>query len=360
MILNLFIYLYVFKKKSTDLLKKSVLISLSIYTISIYLSIITGTSSSTYIEGMGYKGWFESGNSISSIMILSLFIVLPMIKDKRYRYYIIGLVILIGIYLTILIGTRVGLFGFILVLFVYAGSEILNAILHRMQLNKKVVIASVCSIVIVVIGVNIVGSTTLQRRKHLQEIEDNIIDTKTNGQAHLTGDISKIKDQIDENTLPEEYMSDAEKQSILDLYKTANKYEIKNNDQRMQQLIYNIHLVKNQKDVSLILFGNGYMSKFRELVLEMEIPAFLLNFGVLGFVLYFVPFLSIFIYACYIGIKYRKRMDVEYLMILVGSFMSFAFGVLSGYTFFNSSSMMIIVVLNTILFSKIKDIKEQQ
>lgn len=360
MIVNLLSYVLVFKNKDMTKLKKSILISLSIYIFSIYLAILTGTSSSTYIEKMGYKGWFESGNSISSIIILSLFVILPMIKEKKYRYYLCGLMLFIGIYLTTLIGTRVGLFGFILVLFVYASCEILNAIFHKIQLNKKVVTISICSIIMVVIGVSIVGSTTLQRRKHLEQIESNIIDTKTNKEAHLTGDISKIKDQIDDNTLEEGYMSEAEKQSILDLYQTANQYKVKNNDQRTQQLIYNFHLVKNQKDIGLILFGNGYMSKFRELVLEMEIPAFLFNFGILGCILYFVPFFSIFLYGCYIGVKYRKQIDVEYLMILTGCFMSFAFGFLSGYTFFNSSSMIIIVTLNTMLLIKIGNIEKQE
>lgn len=110
MILNLFLYIYIFKNKDTSKLKKSVAIAMAIYVGSIYLAIITKTSSSTYIEKMGYKGWFESGNSIGSILILSLFLVLDMVKDKRYRYGIIVLIAFAGIYLTTLLGTRVGLY----------------------------------------------------------------------------------------------------------------------------------------------------------------------------------------------------------------------------------------------------------
>ena len=127
MILNLFIYLYTFKKSNTKKLQISVLISITIYIVSIFISIITKTSSSTYIEKMGYKGWFESGNSISAILILSMFILLNLVKDKRYRYWAIAIIILVGIYLTTLIGTRVGLFGFILTLFLYAIVEIFVA-----------------------------------------------------------------------------------------------------------------------------------------------------------------------------------------------------------------------------------------
>ena len=95
MILNLFIYMYIFKNENCKKLKKSVIIAITIYITSIFISILTKTSSSTYIEKMGYKGWFESGNSISSILILSMFIILNLVKDKKYKYWIIAVTVLV-------------------------------------------------------------------------------------------------------------------------------------------------------------------------------------------------------------------------------------------------------------------------
>lgn len=353
MILNLFIYIYAFFKKDTEKLKISVLISNTIYILSIFISIITKTSSSTYIEGIGYKGWFESGNSISSILILSMFIILDLVKNKKYRYWALTVILLVGIFLTTLIGTRVGLFGFILVLFIYAATEILVAILHRVQLNKNILIGSLCAIVAVVIVVGIVGSSTLQRRKHLHDIESNIVDEQTKKESHISGSLLEIKEKIEKDELEEGYMSDAAKKSILDLYNFANKHNVTNNDMRTQQLVYNAYLIKNQANPILILFGNGYMANYRELVLEMEIPAFLFNFGIFGFILYFIPFLSIFIYAAYKALKNLKKLQVQHIMLLAATFLSFAFAFLSGYTFFNSSTMMIIIVLNVLLVNKI-------
>ena len=59
------------------------------------------------------------------------------------------------------------------------------------------------------------------------------------------------------------------------------------------QFLYHSTLVKNQDGISLTLFGNGYMTHYREMIFEMEIPAFLYNFGVIGFFLYCMPFLFI-------------------------------------------------------------------
>ena len=361
MILNLFIYIHIFKDKDASKLKLSVLWASCIYIISIYISIITKTSSHTYVlEGIGYKGWFESGNSIGAILILSMFIYIGYIKDKKYRKIAISILILNIIFLTTLIGTRVGLLGVVCVLALYGIVQVFVGILRNKKIDKKIIICISVAVVAIGILVTIFGSATFERRKHLKDIENDIIDESLEDKSHITGDLLKIKNKIDDGTLEEGYMSESQKQSILDLYNTANKLNVTNNDQRMQQLIYNIALVKNQKNLGLIIFGNGYMANFRELVLEMEIPAFLFNFGILGFTLYFVPFLAIFVYGAYIVIKNIRDIDDEYFMLLLGCGFTFALSFFSGYTFFNSSSMMVIVVMNALLVNKIKKLKEEK
>lgn len=361
MILNLFIYIFMFyKKDTTTKLKNSVLIALAIYIISIYISILTGTSSSTYVEGIGYKGWFEQGNSLSSIFMLGLLLLMPLGKDKKYIKYLLPLLLLIGIFLTTLIGTRVGMFGFVLVCITYIAIEASIAIKNKLKLNKKVIIV-LSLIAIALIGVVVfAGSTTLQRRKHLESIENDIIDSSTGEASHIGGDILKFKEEINSGVTEEGKFSEAEKKSILELYEFANKHNVKNTDRRTQQLVYNFFLVKNQKSLPLILFGNGHLNNYGELILEMEIPAFLLNFGIIGFVLYFVPFLSIFIYGVYIFFKKFKIVDVEFMMYLVGCFVAFALSFFAGYTFFNSSTMMIIIVTNVLLINKIQELKNTQ
>lgn len=360
MILNLFLYIYIFKDKNTEKLKKSILYSACIYVGSIIISIITHTSSHTYLEEqMGYKGWFESGNSVGAILLLTMFIYINYIKDKKYRKIVIPLLVLLGIFLMFLIGTRVGLLGFILVISLYIIVEVFYSLLHNKKVNKRIVGIGAGLIVAISICVVIFGSTTLERRKHLKEIESDISDENLKDNSHITGDLLDIKNKIDKNELEDGYMSEAQKKSIMDLYNTANSMKISNNDQRMQQLIYNIALVKNQKSLGLILFGNGYVANFRELILEMEIPAFLFNFGILGFILYFVPFLSIFVYGLWIGIKNIKKVDDEYIMMELASGFTFALSFFSGYTFFNSSSMIVIVVINTLLVNKIYKLKKE-
>lgn len=360
MVLNLFLYTDVFNSQNIEKLRKSILIAVSIYIMSIYLSVLTGTSSSTYIEGIGFKGWFESGNSISAILLLSIFIYLPYVKNKKERKMVIPILVFVGIFLSILIGTRSGLYGFILVIALYILIEVIYGLIRNKKLNKKVAIcgsAAICAVIIIVV---VFGSTTMKRRKHLQEIESNIVDETKQENSHITGSLLKIKEKIENNIIEEKYMSKEQKNAIIDLYNMANKLEIKNNDQRMQQLIYNVALVKEQKSPILIIFGNGYMANYRELVFEMELLAMLINFGILGFTLYLGPFVAILVLAIYKGIKNRKKIDGEYMFLVLGSLFAFALSLFSGYTFFNSSAMLIIIVLHTILLTKVREIDKER
>ena len=358
MIIILYVFIKTFKEKlSTEKLEKATVISVGIYLLSIILSIITNTMSSTYIEGMGIKGWFESGNSISATLILSMYILL-MNKNKKYKKIIITELILMGIFLTMLIGTRVGLYGFILTIgiFVLVKSNIFNI----NKINKKIVIEGGALLALIILIICLVGSNTFTRRQHLKDIEANIVDSSNNEEAHLTGSLIEIKDKIDNKQIDEKYMNEVQQKSVLELYDIANKLQISNNDQRMQQLLYNAILVKNQANPLLILFGNGYMNQFRELVLEMDIPAFLFNFGIIGLFLYFVPFLSIFIYALYWAIKRYKIIDEQYIMYLLGLGLSFALSVFSGYVFFNMSTDSIIIVICVLLLNKVEEVKKEE
>ena len=358
MIIILYVFIKTFKEKlSTEKLEKATVISVGIYLLSIILSIITNTMSSTYIEGMGIKGWFESGNSISATLILSMYILL-MNKNKKYKKIIIAELILMGIFLTMLIGTRVGLYGFILTIgiLVLVKSNIFNI----NKINKKIVIAGGALLALIILIICLVGSNTFTRRQHLKDIEANIVDSSNNEEAHLTGSLIEIKDKIDNKQIDEKYMNEVQQKSVLELYDIANKLQISNNDQRMQQLLYNAILVKNQANPLLILFGNGYMNQFIELVLEMDIPAFLFNFGIIGLFLYFVPFLSIFIYALYWAIKRYKIIDEQYIMYLLGLGLSFALSVFSGYVFFNMSTDSIIIVICVLLLNKVEEVKKEE
>ena len=361
MILNLFIFGMVFNNDNGHKLRKAILISTAIYIISIYLSIITKTTSTTYIEGIGYKGWFESGNSISAILILSTMIILSFIMkldNKIIKSFEFTILILVGIYLMTLIGTRVGLIGFVLAILCFIIAQIFEKVVVKSKIKKRNFIVLLSILVLLITVVCVAGSVTMKRRKHLRNMENTIIDQSTGEVSNLTGDLTTYRNQIINNNMEDGVMTEAQKQSIVDSYNVAKKYNISNTDTRMQQLIYHCMLIKNQKNILLIIFGNGYLINTNELVWEMESPAFLLNFGIIGFLLYIVPFIVLVIKVLKMLVKKFKKIDTEFIMLFLAVLLSFALSTLSGYTFFNSSSMIIIITANILLKNKVKELEE--
>ena len=368
-------YFFVYKNREKELknedgtkiinkLKLSVLISFTVYIVLMYISLITGTSSYTYSEvQIGYKGWFESGNSIGTIMLLEMFIILPNLgKNNKtgIRIWTFMTVVLAGAYLCTLLGTRTGLFGFIIVILMYCIICIINSLIKNSKLNKKALPAFLLALVVIGIAVIAFGSKTIERRKDLQERENQIIDTMTGKTAHVTGDIVDIVKKIKNNEIDEGYMPESMQKTYLELYDIANEKQIQNTNMRALQFIYHSRLIKNQDSIPMLLFGNGYMAHFYEMIFEMEVPAFLYNFGVVGFFLYFMPFLAIAMYGTYMAVKKIKNMNIEFMMSTLGLWFAIFISFLSGYTFFNSSSMMIIIVLATLIFNGCKDLEDDE
>lgn len=124
--------------KDKGKLQKSVLISVAIYIISLYFSIITKTSSHTYLEEIGYKGYFESGNSLCTVLLLGLCIIFGDFKLKDWKKLI--LIIFTGIYLTMLSGMRTGLFGFALIVATFILGKFIINIRDNVKFSKKQII----------------------------------------------------------------------------------------------------------------------------------------------------------------------------------------------------------------------------
>ena len=98
-----------FFRRNTDKLKIAIAIMTGLYITSILFSIVFKISPNTYTEGIGQKGFFETGNSLSIILLLAVGLLLTTIKLKG-RYIYIGITIITSIYLLFIMGSRTGFY----------------------------------------------------------------------------------------------------------------------------------------------------------------------------------------------------------------------------------------------------------
>ena len=345
MIYILFIIMYFSKREQLPHLRRALFIMLCNYLLLIYVSIITKTSLPTYIEGTGYRSWFISGNSLcTSLLLLFSVFVSGMFKRKNIKYLIIF--VLLGVYLMFLVGTRTGLYGFVLVFSFYIVMKMFMAFKQKIQFNKNRIIILLGVIVVFGLLAFKLGSSTLERRREINAMVDDIVDINNNFEvAHVTGTTTKFVYDIKHDQVEDGLLSEAQKNAYLDMYETCNKLKLKSNSYRIQQLIYNYYLVKEQKNLLYILFGNGHVNLYGEMILEMEIPFILLNFGILGFILYVFPLL----YLCYKGFMYifghKKFLMENYYMYMFGLLLAFLLACIAGYVLYSSTCALIIICI---------------
>ncbi len=346
MIYIMFIIMYFYKRKRLPYLKQSLFWMLCSYLLLIYVSIITKTSLPTYMEGTGYRSWFVSGNTLCSVLLLlfSLF-VSDLFKDKKILNIIIF--VLLGLYLIFLVGTRTGMFGFILVFIMYILIEVFMAMKDKIKFDKKRI--GIILIVLIVVGALLfkVGSNTLQRRREMREMVDDTVDINTGELAHVTGSTTRFIYRINNNLLEENELSKAQILAYQDLYRVGNKLKLNNTNYRVQQLIYNVYLVKEQHNILYILFGNGHVNLYGEMILEMELPFIILNFGLLGFILYVCPLL----YWLIKGIKYdnKKYKGSTYYMIIFGILLALGLSTVAGYVLYSSTCVLVMICMLSML-----------
>ena len=70
---------------------------------------ILNISPSTYQEGIGQKGFFETGNSLSIILLLAVGLLLTTIKLKG-RYIYLAITVFTSLYLLFIMGSRTGFY----------------------------------------------------------------------------------------------------------------------------------------------------------------------------------------------------------------------------------------------------------
>ena len=142
-------------------------------------------------------------------------------------------------------------------------------------------------------------------------------------------------------------MSKAQILAYKDLYRVGNKLKLDNTNYRVQQLIYNVYLVKEQHNIIYMLFGNGHVNLYGEMILEMELPFILLNFGLLGFILYVCPLL----YWLIKGLKNKdkKYKDITYYMSTFGILLAFGLSLIAGYVLYSSTCVLVMICMLSLL-----------
>lgn len=238
----------------------------SFYFIIVFIAFITNTSFLSYddINKIGYNGWFYSANERGSTYAILLPLLFTYVFKDRKNIVLL----LLGIFAMLILGTKVGYLGVILAL----SSAFVCFLLRTIVLKEKNIIYVSATLILLVLTISI--TTFLPVYKNIQYQSDSV-DEIINDKKNMTDEeIDKIVD-IDDNYL----IKDKDKNLIY--------------SRREIFLEQNIEYFKNQNIVNK-LFGSGIENKKLDGTViankvERDVFDIFFTFGIIGFIVYFMP-----------------------------------------------------------------------
>ena len=323
------VFLYcIYKQYGFTITTQSIGAAGAIYCSVILLAFLTGTSNASYVNsGNGYNGWFYAANEVGCIIALSApFTVyhcirlLPTVTRKTWwKGLIIAWCLVCVAFSANFIGTKI-VFVFSLV---YAVAALVWTLLRlRRERTAAVAVqaAALLALVVLIIGfypVSALKGYTTDIYGDLMDVPSDEIMTYWPSEIKEASEGTWLKGLIEENAVV----------------------------QRLDQILSR-RLISSSPSVEVFLEGGpaakllgiGYAntdaySRSIEFMIEMDPPAILIRHGIVGFLLYCVPYFAFIVYAI---IQFFKRplqrlSSLSYCTLLYCTLAGFAIAIVAGH-----------------------------
>lgn len=346
---------YTDKEELLRKLKKTVLITFSIYFSLLLLAIVTGTSAKTYeyadLSKLGYKGWFDSGQILGHAFSIIFPVLIYVILSPKRKWYFRMAILLLFIVGVSLIGTKVPYYITLIVCILYLIISIfIKSFNKEHQMNY---------FNIVVVGVIALGmlltyqytpvkyNTDINNRNANTGISDydlnnesgmNEIKTIDELREQYPGrDIYELLKYQEWNKLSSEYLEDLFQQGKLHP-----------SNMRFKQMYY-AHKKFSLADIEYKIFGLGFLNQDTSLALESDFFMALYSFGILGFGLFLIIPLKEFLKSTIFILRNLKIIDLETYMLYMGLGVFFCISIYAGYTFIYTNFSIFLVILLAML-----------
>lgn len=288
----------IFREYKIQVPRKTLNISLLIYTVTIFVCSVTGIAFLTYKAGdkAGTVGLFYSANEIGAILcLLSPFLLVDFIRRKVTIWDIVSLAFLV--YAVLQLGTKVPYFGLIILILAIIFACIIEIKVYKKNLYKKTGVFFTCLIAIyLVTGLTPVG-------ENLTKIYGDVFlitkeDFKFGNQEQKPHEITEFKNLEELKTASVSGRND---------FLKANSQKYKNGDFIDKTL--GIGFVENKE-------GN-----FEELKqTEMDYFDILFCNGIVGALLFAIPIITFLVTLIRLTLIKRKKIDLEevYFIVMTG------------------------------------------
>ncbi|SCN31782.1 Uncharacterized protein BC88300_00848 [Bacillus cytotoxicus] len=339
----LFGYIIVFKelKDQTDTYNK--LITYFLYTtiilsIVMIVSMATGTDFPSYPHSkIGSRGWFFAGNDLSAIFAIMFPIVVlySIHKTTSFSKIYYWIPTLLAMYASIMVGTKVGYGAIVVTLGIALFFSFIEYMMNRKKEGKgfpQLVNTIVALVVLAGLGV-LTPLTPIAKNMgiHLQiyEYKKALREEQERKEGKV---VKEDPDEVKKHAQGE--LTDSEVKSLI--YSDRDKFL------KVYQGYY------KEAPLSQKLFGMGYAGNYTKKIklIEMDFHDIFFAFGIIGFLIYFIPLL-------YFGVRllirflanFKQMLTVKYTLLASTILLSLGIGFISGHVLTAPSVSIFFVVI---------------
>ncbi|PFN07190.1 MULTISPECIES: O-antigen ligase family protein [Bacillus cereus group] len=315
-IVLLFGYILVFrelkdKQYTSDKLITYFLYSSLIVSIVMIVSIASGTDFSSYsYDKIGSRGWFFAGNELSSILAITfpMVVLYSVQKTTSFSKIYYWIPTILAMYAGIMVGTKVGYGAIVLTLGITLLFSFIEYMMQRKKVDKGVSHFVNTFVVLVVLGslLAVTPLTPIAKNMgiHLQIYEDKKLASEE--QARKEGKII-TEDPEEAKRRAEGKLTSGEMNSLI--------YSDRDTFLQVYKRYY------KEAPTSQKLLGMGYAGNYNNAdtikLIEMDFHDLFFAFGIIGFLLYLLPFV-------YFGVRLFIRVITNFKSIMTVRYMLLA------------------------------------
>lgn len=319
----------------------------------------------TFIKGkyelLTSKGLFYSGNGMSAILFMSLpFVFYCHFKNQKNKKIL--LLLIFQLIAMLMLGTKVGTYGALLVTFGFIVYLILNYFFAKEKYNNKILFGIIVFAFIFLFIISPGFKKNLyDMNKCVYPICENA--EKKNDFKYSLEDIKKMeKDDLifainskkTKVKVPSVYYKMIPLEENIEFWRSI--FASGNQSYRfIKENVYKYNLEKlNLNNINLL--GIGYNSEFQ--YLEADYKSEYYYFGILGLIVLLLPLVSTYIYTLIKYIKLffsnpKKYIDKSYIMF--ASLLGLVVGLVSGHVFYNLTTFYFLILVVYTSYISIKD-----
>lgn len=277
---------------------KAITVAMIIIAVSFFIAILTGTSSETYEwNKFGFKGWFNSGNEIGSIIAIAFPLVyihtLNKVDHIKKIYYFIPLAMIALV--SILLGTKVGFFAVLGASIIVFASYLIYWVISKVnkkQGEKNLHLKLITSLIFLIIFLaatpfsptfsNVSGDVGQinEQRETTQDSDGDGVEDGTGDESGSQDDGTKGGDDA-AAALGEQALIES---PILKIILSSRNIYFAH--------IYDMYV---EADVIQKTFGMGYAGNYEDIrkLIEMDFFDLFFSYGIAGIILILIPFLFV-------------------------------------------------------------------